>query len=86
MINYDELKINLKIRQIRECKNLTRKQVADQLNIDTRAYSYIETGENSLNIKRLVEICNVFEITIEELLNFKLSIHSEEIKNVSPKE
>jgi transcriptional regulator with XRE-family HTH domain len=86
MINFDELNIHLKIRQIRECKNLTRKQVADKLNIETRTYSYIETGENNLNIKRLIEICNVFEITIEELLNFKLPIHSKDVKNVYQKE
>ena len=86
MINFDELNIHKKIKSIRELKKISRKEVADQLNIDTRTYSYIESGDISLSIKRLCQICNVFEITIEELLNFKLSIHSEEIKNVSPKE
>ena len=37
-----------KIRQIRELKNLTQEHIATQLNLTTRAYSKIETGETQL--------------------------------------
>ena len=69
-MNFNDLNIHVKIRQIRECKNLTRKQVADQLNIETRTYSYIESGKTKLTFDRLFEICTIFKCSVEDLLNF----------------
>lgn len=70
MMNFNDLNIHVKIRQIRECKNLTRKQVADQLNIETRTYSYIESGKTIITFDRLFEICTIFKCSVEYLLNF----------------
>jgi len=70
MNNFDELNIHLKIRQIREYKNLCRKQVADQLNIDKRTYSYIESGKTKITVDRLLDICSIFKCSVEDLLNF----------------
>jgi len=80
MINFDELNIHKKIKSIRELKKIKRKEIANQLNIDTRTYSYIESGDINLTIKRLCEICNVFDITIEELINFKPFNYFEDLK------
>ncbi len=60
----------LKIRNIRELRNLTQEYVASQLNISLRAYSKIESGETQLTIKRLNEISKILEITPLELLSF----------------
>lgn len=70
MISYNELKLHTKIKQIRELKNLNREEVADKLNIDTRTYSYIESGKSNITVKRLFELCIVFNCTIQELLDF----------------
>jgi transcriptional regulator with XRE-family HTH domain len=70
MNNFNDLNIHVKIRQIRECKNLTRKQVANQLNIETRTYSYIESGKTKITVDRLLEICSVLKCSVEDLLNF----------------
>jgi transcriptional regulator with XRE-family HTH domain len=63
-------KPNLKIKQIRELKNLTQDSVAVKLDLSTRAYSKIETGETQLTINRLNEISAIFEIDPMEILGF----------------
>lgn len=60
----------LKIRNIRELRNLTQEYIASQLNISLRSYSKIESGETQLTIKRLNEISKILEITPLELLSF----------------
>ena len=42
----------IKIKQIRELKNITQEYVATQLGLTTRAYSKIESGETQLTINR----------------------------------
>jgi len=63
-------KPHLKIKQIRELKNLTQDSVAVKLDLSTRAYSKIETGETQLTINRLNEISAIFEIDPMEILGF----------------
>ncbi len=59
-----------KIKQIRELKNLTQDYVASQLQLTTRAYSKIESGETQLTINRLNEISSILEIEPLEILGF----------------
>ncbi len=59
-----------KIKQIRELKNLTQEFVATQLDLSTRAYSKIESGETQLTINRLNEISKVLEVDPLEILGF----------------
>ena len=60
----------IKIKQIRELKNFTQEYVAGKLNLSTRAYSKIETGETQLTINRLNEISKVLGIEPMEVLGF----------------
>lgn len=59
-----------KIRKIRELKSLTQEYLSDKLNISSRAYSKIESGETELTIKRLNEIGGILEISSIEILEF----------------
>ena len=59
-----------KIKQIRELKNLTQDYVASQLQLTTRAYSKIESGETQLTINRLNEISSILGIEPIEVLGF----------------
>ena len=59
-----------KIKQIRELKNLTQEFVATQLDLSTRAYSKIESGETQLTINRLNEISNILQVDPLEILGF----------------
>lgn len=63
-------KAELKIKNIRELKNLTQEYMAIQLNISLRAYSKIESGETQLTIKRINQISEILNINSLELLSF----------------
>ena len=60
----------IKIKQIRELKNLTQEHIAAQLDLSVRAYSKIETGETQLTINRLNEISSILGIDPIEVLGF----------------
>ncbi|MDR9488104.1 helix-turn-helix transcriptional regulator [Salibacter sp.] len=62
--------INYKLRKIRELKNLSQEYIARELDISTRAYSMIETGERPLNTERLEHICEILEIEPYEVYMF----------------
>jgi transcriptional regulator with XRE-family HTH domain len=66
MINHPELKI----KQIRELKNVTQEFVANKLGLTIRAYSKIETGETQLTINRLNEISEALGVDPIEVLGF----------------
>ena len=66
MIDHPELKI----KQIRELKNVTQEYIATQLGLSIRAYSKIETGETQLTINRLNEISKALGIDPIEVLRF----------------
>ena len=71
-----------KIKQIRELKNFTQEYIAQQLNLSTRAYSKIETGETQLTINRLNEISAILEVQPMEVLGFD----DKKIFNIRPKD
>jgi transcriptional regulator with XRE-family HTH domain len=66
MIDHPELKI----KQIRELKNVTQEYIATQLGLSIRAYSKIETGETQLTINRLNEISKALGVDPFEVLGF----------------
>ncbi len=66
MISHPEVKI----KQIRELKNLTQEHLAEKLDLSIRAYSKIETGETQLTIRRLNEISEVLGVGPMEILGF----------------
>lgn len=72
----------IKIKQIRELKNLTQEHISNQLGLSVRAYSKIESGETQLTINRLKEISAILEIDPIEILGFNVknifSIHNSE--------
>ncbi len=62
----------IKIKQIRELKNLTQEHISSQLGLSVRAYSKIESGETQLTINRLKEISAILEIDPIEILGFNI--------------
>lgn len=64
------LQPEVKIKQIRELKNLTQDYIAQELDLTTRAYSKIESGETQLTINRLNEISRILGVDPMEVLGF----------------
>lgn len=57
-----------KIRAMREQRAWTQENVAEKLNISINGYSKIERGETRLNLPRLEQLAEIFEVDIVELL------------------
>ena len=64
------LKINEKIRQLREQHQLSQENMADKLGMSVTGYAKIERGEVRSNLPRLEQISEVFDMDICELLSY----------------
>ena len=64
----DQVKIGKFIAGKRKGKNLTQAQLAERLNITDRAVSKWETGRSLPDSSVMVELCELFGITVNELL------------------
>ncbi len=56
------------LRKIRIGKRLEIKEVVSKLKISAQAYGKIENGKVDLNISRLLDIANFFQVDINEIL------------------
>ncbi len=70
----DQLKIGRFIAERRKKKNLTQMQLAEKLNITDRAISKWETGKSLPDSSIMLELCDVLEITVNDLLNGEVVI------------
>jgi len=56
-----------KIRFVRQAKGLTQEEVAEKLNMSVNGYGDIERGETDVNLSRLKQIADLFEMTLAQL-------------------
>ncbi|KMK52453.1 hypothetical protein RO21_00970 [[Actinobacillus] muris] len=63
------MKINEKIRHLRETKNWSQEEMASKLNMSTNGYSKIERGESKINTERLEQIANILDMDMLELIS-----------------
>ena len=64
----DNIKVGKFITECRKKKNLTQAQLAEKLNITDRAISKWETGKAMPDSDIMLDLCNIFEISVNELL------------------
>ena len=64
----NQKKIGKFISQCRKNKNLTQEQLAEILNISDRSVSKWERGLNLPDASLMLELCNILDITVNELL------------------
>lgn len=62
------MKVSEKIRLMRETQQLTQEDMALKLNMSTTGYAKIERGETRLNIPRLEQIAEIFDVDILEFI------------------
>ncbi len=58
----------LKIRDIREDRDLTQKKMSQILNCTQQTYSRYETGEITIDIYNLIKLANFYETSTDYLL------------------
>ena len=57
-----------RIRNLREDKDLTQKQVADRLFINRRTYGAYENGVNAMPVEILIQLAQMHHTSIDYLL------------------
>ena len=65
----NQLKIGKFIAECRKQKHLTQMQLAEKLNITDRAVSKWETGKAMPDSSIMLELCEIFDISVNELLS-----------------
>ena len=63
----DQIKIGAFIAERRRLKNLTQAQLAEKLNITDRAVSKWENGRSLPDSSIMLELCEILEITVNDL-------------------
>jgi transcriptional regulator with XRE-family HTH domain len=72
--------IHNKIKKLRE-RLFTQQEMADKLHIHLKTWQKIENGITKLDVDRLKAIAEIFEMTIEDLINVEDSVYIGEIKD-----
>lgn len=57
-----------KIRVLREINQLSQEQMAEKMNMSRTGYAKLERGESKLNMERLEQIAEIFQISLMELI------------------
>ena len=61
-------KVNETIRNLREKNNWSQEDMAEKMNMSKNGYAKIERGETKLNLHKLEQIANIFNIDVLELI------------------
>lgn len=77
----DQVKVGKFIAQERKRKKLTQEQLAEQLGINNRTISRWENGKNMPDISLYKPLCEILDISIEELINGEKTEKKDLIKN-----
>ena len=64
--------LGVHIRQLRERKGISQRNLADMCNMPKTSIGRVERGEVSVTIRTLIKIANALEIEPKELLNFQM--------------
>jgi transcriptional regulator with XRE-family HTH domain len=61
------MSVHEKIRLVRQAKGLTQEEVAEKLKMSVNGYGDIERGETDVNLSRLEQLADLFEMTLTQL-------------------
>ena len=81
----DQIKIGRFIAERRKIKNLTQAQLAEKLGITDRAVSKWENGRSLPDSSIMLELCELLEITVNDLLSGEVVLMDEYNKEMEKK-
>jgi transcriptional regulator with XRE-family HTH domain len=71
------------IRAIRHQRGWSQEDVANRLGISIPAFSKIETGVTDINLSRLEQIANIYEVNVVNLLSADIEESEPQVSNLS---
>ena len=60
--------ISRNIKKYRLLNHMTQEQLAELLNLDTQYYAQLERGERNFTIEKIICLCSIFQIGIEDII------------------
>ena len=70
---FDMIKVAQKIRTARITNNMTQMQLAEEIGVSYQAVSSWERGNSMPDISKLEQLCNILNLTVDELLGTTVS-------------
>lgn len=71
------------IRTLRHQRSWSQEDVANRLGISIPAFSKIETGVTDINLSRLEQIANIYEVNVVNLLSLDAESAEPQVSNLS---
>ena len=71
MKQYTQIAENIK--RFRELKNLSREQMATDLEMSLSGYGKLERGEVDISISKLYKIAEILNVSVSQMMNFDVS-------------
>lgn len=68
---HTENSISQNIKKYRLLNNMTQEELAGQLDLDTQYYAQLERGERNFTIEKIIRLCSIFHIGIENIIEIK---------------
>ena len=61
------MQVELRIKQLREKNNISQEELAKKLDLNQSQLCKIENGKRGLKANELIKVCELFNVSIEEL-------------------
>ena len=61
------------LKKIRKDNDLSQEQLAEKLNVSRQSVSKWESGQSYPEMDKVIQICNLFNLNINELINENIS-------------
>ena len=71
------------IRTLRHQRGWSQEDVANRLGISIPAFSKIETGVTDINLSRLEQIANIYEVNVVNLLSLEAEDNAPQVSSLS---
>ena len=78
-----QIKVGNRIRLFRKLNNLSQKELGDKLGIAFQQVQKYEKNINTPSIDKLLQIANIFNISIEKLVQDDITINNQAFENIS---
>ncbi|SEG38563.1 Phage repressor protein C, contains Cro/C1-type HTH and peptisase s24 domains [Halpernia humi] len=78
------MEIGRRIREVREARNISQKELAEKISMDPSQYSKIERGKVMPTLNQTMEISSIFNISVDSLIHNKFYSESYDEKVDNP--
>ncbi|HFI0593226.1 TPA: helix-turn-helix domain-containing protein [Streptococcus suis] len=59
----------MRLKELREAKGLTHKQLSEEIGVPIRTISRWENGQSDMLLQKAIMLANFFDVTLDEFVN-----------------